>query len=729
MSRGSLAARLLAAFLEDLEEQLRAMDADLLALEAHPADGERLRSLFRVAHTVKGAARAAAVPVVEEACHALEARLAELRDGARPLDAGAFRALFFAADALRGAGSRLAAGEPLEGSPVERLAALLREHGLAFPEEASARPAAASAPESAPAERGDGRVRVEEEKLDALLASAVQLVASRGRIAARVAEAAALRDACARAESRHRRAARAVRAALERAGAPAAAAEGLAAADEELRHAAREAARLASEAAAEARELGQVTDELTDRVRRLRLRPFADACEALPRVARDVAAASGKEVRLTVRGGEVQADRGVIEGLREALLHLVRNAVDHGIEPPEERAARGKPRAGTLTVSAALHRERMTVTVEDDGRGIDTGAVRAALERRGLPVPAEERELARALFASGLSTRTEATRISGRGVGLDAVRAAAERVRGTLDVTWTPGAGATFVLETPLVLATLRALLVRVGDHLLALPTSAVDALVRIRPESVHRADGRDVAVLDDVPVQVASLARILGPPLREARPAGAPLVAALLRAGGRRLAAVIDEPVTELEVAVRPLERPEGPLPHLVGAAILGTGEVALVLSPASLVEAAGALAGGEPLAGAGADAARPARHRVLVVDDSITTRTLEQSTLEAAGYEVVVAVDGVDAWTRLQGGGIEVVVTDVEMPRMGGIELCETIRASPRFAALPVVLVTSLDSAGHRARGLEAGADAYVGKSSFDRQGLLEIIRQLVG
>jgi two-component system chemotaxis sensor kinase CheA len=727
MNRGSLAARLLAAFLEDLEEQLRAMDADLLALEAHPADGERLRSLFRVAHTVKGAARAAAVPLVEEACHALEARLAEVRDGARALDAGAFRALFSAADALREAGSRLAAGEPLEGSAVERLAALLRDHGLAMPEDA---PAAAAAPEpAAPAERGDGRVRVEEEKLDALLASAVQLVASRGRISARVAEAAALRDACARAESRHRRATRAVRAALERAGVPASAADGLAAADEELRNAAREAARLAAEAAAEARELGQVTDELTDRVRRLRLRPFADACEALPRVARDVAAASGKEVKLVVRGGDVQADRGVIEGLREALLHLVRNAVDHGIEAPGEREARGKPRAGTLVVSAALHRERMTVTVEDDGRGIDTGAVRAALQRRGMPVPTDERELARALFASGLSTRTEATRISGRGVGLDAVRAAAERVRGTLDVTWTTGAGATFVLETPLVLATLRALLVRVGDHLLALPTSAVDALVRIRPESVHRADGRDVAVLDDVPVQVASLARILGPPLREARPAGAPLVAALLRAGGRRLAAVVDEPVAELEIAVRPLERPEGPLPHLVGAAILGTGEVALVLSPGSLVEAAGALAGGEPLAGTGADAAPPARHRVLVVDDSITTRTLEQSTLEAAGYEVVVAVDGVDAWTRLQGGGIEVVVTDVEMPRMGGIELCETIRASQRFAALPVVLVTSLDSAEHRARGLEAGADAYVGKSSFDQQGLLEIIRQLVG
>jgi two-component system chemotaxis sensor kinase CheA len=309
------------------------------------------------------------------------------------------------------------------------------------------------------------------------------------------------------------------------------------------------------------------------------------------------------------------------------------------------------------------------------------------------------------------------------------VRAAAERVRGTLDVTWTTGAGATFVLETPLVLATLRALLVRVGDHLLALPTSAVDALVRIRPESVHRADGRDVAVLDDVPVQVASLARILGPPLREARPAGAPLVAALLRAGGRRLAAVVDEPVTELEIAVRPLERPEGPLPHLVGAAILGTGRGGAGAQP------------GEPGGGRGRARRRGAArgHRRGRRPARAAPRAgggrLHHHPHPGAEHPGSGRLRGGGRRGRggrldaAPGGGIEVVVTDVEMPRMGGIELCETIRASQRFAALPVVLVTSLDSAEHRARGLEAGADAYVGKSSFDQHGLLEIIRQLVG
>ena len=727
MNRGSLAARLLAAFLEELDEQLRAMDADLLALEAHPADGERLRSLFRVAHTVKGAARAAAVPVVEDGLPRPGG--APGRGARRRAPAGRGRlpgALLRRGRAARGrvaAGGGRAAGGLARGA-AGRAAARARPRVPG----GCPRPRAASA--AAPAERGDGRVRVEEEKLDALLASAVQLVASRGRIAARVAGG--------------RRAPRRLRA--RRGPAPAHGARGprrpgarrrtrrrgrgLAALDEELRHASREAARLASEAAAEARELGQVTDELTDRVRRLRLRPFADACEALPRVARDVAAASGKEVRLTVRGGEVEADRGVMDGLREALLHLVRNAVDHGIEPPDEREARGKPRAGTLVVSAALHRERMTVTVEDDGRGIDTGAVRAALERRGLP---RARRRARA-GAGPLRLRAQHPHRGDphlrarRGAGRRARRRRARpRHRGRhLDLR----RGTTFMLETPLALATLRALLVRVGDHLLALPTAAVDALVRIRPEAVHRADGRDVAVLDDVPVQVASLARILGPPLREARRRRRPAGGALLRAGeppprrgGRRARR------PSWRWRVRPLERPEGAAPapgrrrhpgHRRGGAGAQPRQPGGGRRRARRRGAArGHRGGAAPRAAAPRAGGGRLHHHAHAGAEHAGGGRLRGG--RRGGRRGRLA--------RLQERGADLVVTDVEMPRMDGIELCEAIRASRRFAALPVVLVTSLDSAEHRARGLEAGADAYIGKAGFDQQGLLEIVRQLVG
>ncbi|MBV9774502.1 MAG: response regulator [Gemmatimonadetes bacterium] len=734
MKRGSLAARLVAAFLEDLDEQVRSMDDALLALEADPSHGESLRALFRAAHTLKGAARAAGLPRVEEACHALESRLAEVQAGAVALGADAFRSLFSAVDALREAGVRIRAGEALDDAAIARLPELLREHGLAFapaaalaplPEAPEPEPPPAEAP---PAERAEGRVRVETEKLDDLLASAGQLVIARGRVVDRAEEARSFGELCARLEGRHRRAARVARAALERAGAAPEAAQAFAALEEELRGIVREAARLASAATLDARALSQVTDEVTGRVHRLRLRPFRDACEALPRAVRDVADAAGKEARLTVSGGEVEADRVVIDGLREALLHLVANAVDHGIEPPDERARRGKPRAGTLAVTAAVRGGRMVVTVADDGRGVDLEAVREALRRRGRPVPEDERELVRALFSGGLSTREQVTRISGRGVGLDAVRAAMERIRGTAELTWRPGEGTTFTLESPLTLATLRVLVVRVGDHLLALPTGAVESLARVRPEAVLRAEGRDLVTLGGEPVPLVPLARVLGPPVREA-PAQGSFVAAVLRAGGRRLAAVIDAPLVEKEVVIRPIERREGPLPHLSGAAILSSGDVALVLDPATVVEAGSTLAGGAPLALAESGPAASVRLRVLVVDDSITTRTLEQSTLEAAGYEVAVAVDGAEGWRRVQEGGFDLVISDVEMPNLGGFQLCETIRASQRFTNLPVILVTSLDAPEHRARGMEAGADAYIGKSGFDQQGLLETVRQLIG
>ncbi|HEX7239878.1 MAG TPA: Hpt domain-containing protein, partial [Longimicrobiaceae bacterium] len=402
MNRGSLAARLLAAFLEDLDEQVRAMDADLIALEGRPADEERLKSLFRAAHTIKGAARAANLPPVEEACHVLEGRLADARDGRTALGPAQFRALFAAVDALREAGERLRAGEPLDGAQVGGLPELLRERWDS-PPAPPPEPGPAPAPPPS-AERGDARLRVEAEKLDALLASASQLVIARGRVAARPPEVRALRDLCARVEAQHRRAARSVRAALESVGAPPAVADALAAVEADLQRAAREAARIASAVVGDARAVEHAADELAGRVRGLRLRPFADACEALPRVLRDVAAGSGKEARLVVQGGGVEADRVVIEGVREALLHLVRNAVDHGIEPPDAREAAGKPPAGTVTVAAAVHSDRMTVTVADDGRGLDLPAIREALERRGLSVPSDERELARAVFTGGLST-------------------------------------------------------------------------------------------------------------------------------------------------------------------------------------------------------------------------------------------------------------------------------------------------------------------------------------
>lgn len=727
MNRDDLAVRLLAIFVGELEEQVAVMNVELLALEKAPGDGDRLAILFRVAHTLKGAASAAGVPAVERACHALETMLAAVREGTRSLGSSEFAWLFASVDALAAAGRRLRAGHDLSGAPIASLADPKADATVG-----ESRPAAPATARHSNATRedppGDGRgsqVRVDGEKLDLLLAATSQLIVARERVGDRPAGLRALHDTATRSATEWRRASRRVRQALTGAAAPPELVRAITSVEDGLQHVVREAGRLASQATADAGLLAQVSNEVADRVRRLRLRPFAEVCEPLPRAVRDLSTRCGKAVDLEVRGGEVEVDRAVLDGLRDALLHLVRNAVDHGIESPVDRTRAGKPDHGTVRLEAALRGDRLVVMVADDGRGLAVAALREQLARRGRAVPDDERELAHVLFESGVSTQEQATDVSGRGVGLDIVRAALARIRGRVDVSWVPGQGTTFVLECPTTLATVRALLVTVGGQTFAIPSADVDRLLRVRPDDIRHVEGREVIVTSDAPVPLVPLARLL-PPLPE-RPAVGPVKVALLHAGTRRLAVVVDDLIAEQEIVTRPIAALRAPLSHLSGAAMLSTGHIALVLDAAAVVSAGLGLRPGRSVV-----APAPAvsdRCRILVVDDSLTTRTLEQSILETAGYEVRTAVDGADAWRVLQDKGSDLVVADVEMPVMDGFALCEAIRGSSRFKTLPVVLVTALETSEHRTRGLEAGAHAYLGKSSFDQQRLLDTIADLLG
>jgi two-component system, chemotaxis family, sensor kinase CheA len=354
--------------------------------------------------------------------------------------------------------------------------------------------------------------------------------------------------------------------------------------------------------------------------------------------------------------------------------------------------------------------------------------MRRKLAERRENVPADDRAVVRRLFLGGVSTRAAATAISGRGVGLDAVRAVAERVRGGVDVSWTAGRGTIFTIEAPLTLATVRAVLARVGATRVAIPAAFVERLMRAKPDALHVVEGRLAVPTGDLPAPVVPLAAILGPPLVDRSPEG-PVALILLRVGSRRVALRVDELLEEIEVVVRPI-RAHGrvAVQHISGAAMLANGTVALVLNPtAAIATALGLPPDATPI---GARTERSAtRKRILVVDDSITTRTLEASVLEAAGYEVVTAFDGVDGWRALQERGADLVVSDVEMPRLDGLGLTQTIRSSTRFREIPVILVTALETAEHRARGLEVGADAYLGKSSFEQEGLLTTVRDLLG
>lgn len=763
--RSGLAARLLATFVDELEEQLRTLDADLLALERDPSDAERLRSVFRVAHTLKGAARAAGVRGIEEVCHALEAMCATARDTGTPLTGSQVALLFAGSDALADAGRLLRAGGDAGSSPVvtEVLQQLRRrgvsgepserrrpdpvipampvprapgaeassgaaEGGPAFAAEAAVR--APDAAPAAPVAARDDQLRVGTRQLDSLITVAGELLGMTSAIGDRPATADAVAAAIRDWRVEWRRASGAFRRTLERTAASPALVAALASVDDHLAALDRQIGELARSLGDDARTLGGTTSRLVDSVRRLRVRPFADIAELLPRAARDVAASLEKAVQVVVEGQDVEADRTVLDALREPLLHLTRNAVDHGIEPAAERERNGKPREAKVTIRAELGGDRLRVTVADDGAGLDVAAIRAALEERGRPVPDDDHDVAMTLFDSGFSTRQVATAISGRGVGLDIVRTAVERLGGTVDVEWTAGAGTRFLIEAPVSVATLRALMVQAGGQMFAVPTTFVDRLTRVRRVDIRSVEGRSMLAVDDTLVPLTTLSALLGPPLREP-PADSDLNIMILSAAGRRLAIAIDDLVEEREIVVRPLEHAgDEAAAHFSGAALIDGTQVALVLNAGALVTASGRSGARGHAMGLGREAsAAPRQWHILVVDDSITTRTLEQSVLGAAGYRVTTAVDGVDAWRIVQGGGVDLVVSDVEMPRMDGLELTTTIRGSTAHAALPVILVTSLDTPEQRARGLEAGADAYIMKSSFDQDTLLGIVRQLIG
>lgn len=761
MTQADLPARLLAMFVDELGELVGQANESLLALERAPGDAEQLRTLFRIMHTLKGAARSAGVAAVEEHCHRLEAMLASARDASRPLTTDEIEMLFGGVDALSSAGAMLRRGESVATIATARAAGRAGRGGLppaeiehvadtspvvkqgsaaagapatrATPALADApspvrAPPVATAPQQPQPHALEASLRVGPERVDELFGISNRLLMFAAQSETSPAIVGQLEASVTRASAAWRRLRREAESMSASMGTGASqAARDLATLDDATELLRRESTRLLSETTRNAREARRIAEDMSRGVRELRMRPFADALTDLPRLARDVAAAAGKLVRVETSGGTLQADRVVLAQLREALMHLVRNAVDHGLEKPDVRRAAGKPEEGTICVDARLVGDRIVVTVADDGAGLDVASVRRRLQARGENVPDDDRAVIRRLFMGGISTRAEATAISGRGVGLDVVRAVADRIRGSVDVTWKPGRGTTFTLEAPLTLATARAVLARVGQAHVAIPATFVERLMRVAPEDLRTVEGRLAVQTGDEPAVIASLAAVLGPPLVDRAPEGL-LSFAVVRVGTLRVALRVDALVEEIEVVVRPI-RAHGqvPVPHVSGAAMLASGTIALVLNVTSAVAAALGL----PFASThlpAREAAPTVRRRVLVVDDSITTRTLEASVIEAAGYDVIVAVDGADALRLLQEKGADLVVSDVEMPRMDGIQLCESIRALSRFRETPVILVTALEKPEHKARGLEAGADAYLGKSTFDQEALLTTIRDLL-
>jgi two-component system chemotaxis sensor kinase CheA len=471
-------------------------------------------------------------------------------------------------------------------------------------------------------------------------------------------------------------------------------------------------------------------EELRQQSLALRMVPIGTLFEIFPGVVRRMAGEAGIEVALEVRGADVELDRRVLDMLREPLVHLVRNALAHGIEPPEERFRQHKPRRGGLLLEATQQGRRVQVHVRDDGRGIDLEKVRRTAVERGLldeerARAADERTLTELLFRPAFTTRRQVDDLSGRGVGLDVVQATMRQLNGTVQVQSQPGCGTTFTLDVPLTLATVRVLLVEAGNATVAVPSNAVRSLVRIRPVDVVPVEGRPTLHWQEHSVPIVALAQILG--LTAAAPGG-PRPALIVGADGHPTALVVDGLLDEVEVVVRPLGEILGMSPFFSSATLLGSDQVVPILDLAGLLSARPILVqtgGAEPV-----QIAAPRRQMcILLVEDAITTRELERSILEAAGYSVETAFDGVDALQRLEQGSFQLIITDIEMPRMDGFELTARVRQNPQWAGLPIVIISARSDEESRRQGLQVGAQAYISKSRFDQGNLLETIAQLVG
>jgi two-component system chemotaxis sensor kinase CheA len=773
VDRDKLIKRLMTTFLEELQEHVAALNRDLLALEKGPSEGERaerLKTLLRTLHSLKGASRSVNVQPIESACHRVEELLSAARDGQKSLDPSLFPLLFATADAFEEAAMRLREQQDLTASPLATLLPQLQAiaGGLPRPHAAGSPPRAALAepvtprveppppprtlPEPAPTELPSepaavaATVRIPADKLDGFLARSGELLVAQLRLQARAEELARLGDDLRRLKQEWRVVEKALGKRLSAMEAeplgtiarengrsdvrplPRRAQRTLGYTGDNLRHLERELDRLLGKLAGDGRVLKQAAEALDDQVRRVRMLPFAEVCQGLERVVRDLACAGGKEVDLVVEGGAVELDRSVLEGLRDPLLHLVRNAVDHGVEPAAERRAAGKRSRARVTVGAVLRGTQVEVTVADDGRGLDLDALRQQARKRNLPVPAEERDLAYLIFLPGLSTARIITDVSGRGVGLDVVKSRVEALHGTVDVSFGSSSGTRFTLAVPLTLTTLRALLVTAAGQTFAFVSTNVEKLIRVDPDRLRSVEGREMLSLGGAPLPVASLAELLG--LRGAEPAHAASKppALVVAAGDKRLAFVVDEFLAAQEIVIKNLGARIRRVRHISGATILPSGRIALVLNAAALVRSALARAPRQKVAAVPTPQAVEARKRILLVDDSLTTRSLEKSILELAGYEVTAAADGVAAWQLLQERGADLVVSDIDMPRMDGLALTQAIRGSSRFRELPVVLVTARESEHDKTRGIEVGADAYLVKSAFDQKNLLETLTQLL-
>ncbi len=473
-----------------------------------------------------------------------------------------------------------------------------------------------------------------------------------------------------------------------------------------------------------------VVNDLQELGMGLRMLPANTIFQAFPRAVRDLAKQFHKDIELVIEGGTTELDKKVLEEINDPLVHIMRNAVDHGIESPAERVAAGKPATGTITLAARQEGDRIVIEIGDDGAGIDPVKIRENAVRKGYVTEAEakgmsDREAQYMIFEAGFSTAPIITEISGRGVGMDVVREfVVEKLKGSLDLDSARGKGTTFRLTIPLTLAIIRALLLRVGEHIYALPTGSIEETMRVSPSEIIKVEGREVIRRQRRTIPLVRLADILGV---ASDPPSSKVPIATIGYSGHRMGFIVDSFVGEQQIVIKTLGSHLIKVDNVAGVTILGAGEVVPILNVPDLMNNARTRSGQR--VGRIEKQERAGSRRILICEDSFTTRELERSIFEAAGYEVETANDGAQGLGRLKEGlKIDAVVTDVQMPNMTGFELTRAIKSDANLESIPVVIVTSLERDEEKAEGVEAGADAYITKSVFNQDTLLDTVERLI-
>ncbi len=747
-------ASLLELFSLEAEAQTQVLSAGLLALERNPTQADQLEACMRAAHSLKGAARIVGIDAGVSVAHVMEDCLVEAQEGRLRLRPEHIDALLQGTDLLM----RIATpGDVSTEAAVQgflvQMASLLQPGAapvpapvvapslppvLAEPEpvviEAEVEPEPEAEPRPArkgkSAEGGDRVLRVTAERLNSLLDLSSKALVETQRFKPFLATLQRLK----RVQGQSLRALDGLKAQIEAGEQGEEVGQALALTQQLLG----EAQQMLLQQVVDFDELGwqagQRAQLLYDTALACRMRPFADVLTGQSRMVRDLGRSLGKQVRLEIEGEKTQVDRDVLEKLEAPLTHLLRNAVDHGIEMPERRLLAGKPSEGTIRLRASHQAGLLILELSDDGGGVDLDRLRRSIVERHLS-PAEtvaqmsEAELLTFLFLPGFSLRDKVTEVSGRGVGLDAVQHMVRQLRGQIEMTQGGGEGSRFHLEVPLTLSVVRSLVVEVSGEAYAFPLAHIERTLELPPEAIVQIEGRQQFWHDGRHIGLVSASQLLNRPVSQNGDQRIKVV--VIRERDTLYGVAVDRLIGERVLVVMPLDARLGKIQDISAGALLDDGSVVLIVDVEDLLRSVEKLLSTgrlERIERRGA-AREVARKRVLVVDDSLTVRELQRKLLSNRGYEVAVAVDGMDGWNALRSEDFDLLITDIDMPRMDGIELVTLLRRDSRLQSLPVMVVSYKDREEDRRRGLDAGADYYLAKASFHDDALLDAVVELIG